>query len=254
MPFLNLLRIVVILLVQGSIDALAEEPSSGQAMQPAPGAAQEMLQKWIAQQMYFLADSRGVPRLFLRREAVKAGIISGSLPIKNEVVTLIASLSRAAGVPYELTLHNVNFAIVVDSPINDGDKPNPRLWKRVGLSEDMYNIVSEEGSWASGCGIYSFTNTTNGEVSLSITFADSKLEPAQIKDCVIEGTIRAFGLRLGRKVIMRSDDGYFQFVTLAKALGACERTIGIERLAAMNENEQKSKYVACAADLLKKSP
>jgi len=212
----------------------------------------EILQKWIAQDLHFFADGRGSPRLFLRRHPVRVAIALGAQPINEEVSSLIARLSEAAGVPYELTSKDVNLAITVDTPINDGDKPNPLLWKRVGLSETMYKIVSETGSWASGCGIYTFDNDPNGQVGLSITFADSKLEPELIKNCVIDGIIRAFGVRLKRKLILRSEDGYFQFIALVRALGVCDRTIGTERLASMSEDEQKSKYVNCAADLLGK--
>jgi hypothetical protein len=243
----------IAILIFGSFGARAEVQPSKQETSEASRAAKEILQEWIAQDMHFFVDRQGAAKLFLRRQPVKAALSLGSLPVKDEVVYLIDRLSRAAGVPYELTSREVNLAIVVDSPINEGDKPNPELWKRMGLSEAMYNIVSSEpGKWASGCGIYSFGNAANGEVGLSITVADSKLEPARLKDCVIDGTIRAFGLRSQRKLVLRSDDGYLQFVDLARAMSACERLIGSERLASMKENEQKSQYLECASDFLEK--
>jgi hypothetical protein len=118
--------------------------------------------------------------------------------IADEVRFLIDRLSNAVGVSFEMTSRNVNLAIVVDTPINEGDKPNPVLWKRVGLSEKMYDIVSESGSWDTGCGLYSFSSE-DGQVGLSITFADSKLEPGQLRNCLIEGAIRSFGLRARKK-------------------------------------------------------
>jgi hypothetical protein len=249
----NLIRAFALaVLVNCSFYAPGEGQSPKQDASSFTRIAREILQKWIAQDMHFFVDSNGASRLFLRRQPVRAAIALGAQPIKEEVNYLIARLSNAAGVPYEFTSSDVNIAIIVDTPINDGDKPNPLLWKRVGLSEARYKIVSEAGSWASGCGIYSFNNSQNGEVGLSITFADSKLEPARIKDCVIEGTIRAFGLRSHRKSTLLSDDGYIQFVALAKALSACERGIGVELLARMNESEQKLKYVECASELIEK--
>jgi hypothetical protein len=239
-------------LVNCSFYAPGEGQSPKQDASSFTRIAREILQKWIAQDMHFFVDNRGAARLSFRREAVRAGISVGSLTIKEEVEYLIARLSKAAGVSYELTSRDVNFAIVVDSPINDGDKPNPQLWKRVGLSEELYKIASEQGSWASGCGIYSFGNGETGQVALSIAFADSKLDPARIRDCVIDGTIRAFGLRAYHKSILLSEDGYIQFVALAKALSACERAIGVELLARMNESEQKLKYVECASELIEK--
>src|SRR5438477_6685507 len=116
----------------------------------------------------------------------------------------------------------------------------------------MYEIVAAEARWASGCGLYTFANRRGGEVPLSIVFADSKLEPAQIRSCVIEGVIRAFGLRAHRKLILRADDGYFQYIDLAKALSLCEKKIGIERLLSMSENDQKSNYAECAAKVMDK--
>jgi hypothetical protein len=142
--------------------------------------------------------------------------------------------------------------IVVDSPINVGNKINPALWKRVGLSEEMYSIVEETGNWASGCGSYSFRNDNTGQIGLSTVFADSKLDTPKMRDCLIDGVLKAFGPRAGRKLALISDDGYFQFVALVRALRRCEQSIGIDRLVALKESEQKSKYTDCAVDLLSK--
>jgi len=87
---------------------------------------------------------------------------------------------------------------------------------------------------------------------LSIVFADSNLEPAQVRNCVIEGVIRAFGLRTHRTQILRTDDGYLQYVALTKALSICEKRIGIERLLAMSESDQRATYAGCAAEVLDK--
>ncbi|WP_156434609.1 hypothetical protein [Bradyrhizobium lablabi] len=227
----------------------AEVPSSKDAAPEAPGGEVRALQRWFENDLHFFIDGRGSAKLFLRRQPVKAAILADPFPIKNEVTYLIAKLSDAAGVSHEITMRDVNLAIVVDSPINDGDKPDARLWRKVGLSEGMYQIVSAQGNWASGCGIYSFANK-DGQVSLSIVFADSKLGSAQVKDCVIEGVIRGFGLRESRKLVMRADDGYIQYITLAKAFTACEKKIGIERLFAMGEAEQRSKYIECVSEFL----
>jgi hypothetical protein len=252
MPCLNLLRIVVVVIsLHCSFGTQAEGQPPRQDTTDSVHVERAIFGKWVAENLYFFPDSRGRTNLFLRRQPVKAAILPASLQIKDEVSHLIAALSTAAGVSYELTSSDVNLAIVVDTPINKGDKPNPELWRRVGLSEEMYTIASEQGSWASGCGTYSFGNKETGQVGLSITFADSKLEPARIRDCVIDGTVRAFGLRSNRKSVLTADDGYFQFVALAKALTACEQKIGIERLVSMSEDAQRSKYSECASDLLK---
>ena len=140
----------------------------------------------------------------------------------------------------------------MQSPINDGDKPEIGLWKRGGLSQKMYEIVSAQANGSSGCGIYSFAVRGGSEVPLSIVFADSKLEAAQVRSCVIEGVIRAFGLRAHRTQVLRADDGYLQYVALAKALSVCEKRIGIDRLLAMSEHDQRISYAGCASIFLDK--
>ena len=211
------------------------------------------LQKWIERNIHFFKDSHGTARLFLRRDTVRFVLVPSSIPVREEITALIAELSKAAGVSYEGTSVDVNLAIVVDSPVNLGDKPNPALWKRVGLSEEMYRIIEESGSWASGCAGYSFGNANTGQVGLSIVFVDSKLDVPTMKDCLIDGVLRAYGVRSNRKFAVRSEeDGYYQFVALVKALRRCEQSIGIESLIALKESEQKSKYTDCAVDLLSK--
>ena len=69
---------------------------------------------------------------------------------------------------------------------------------------------------------------------------------------MIDGALRAFGVRSNRTGIISSEDGYFQFVHLVKALGVCDRSLGGAGITSNNENEQKSKYAECAADLLDK--
>jgi hypothetical protein len=109
-----------------------------------------------------------------------------------------------------------------------------------------------QAKWSSGCGIYSFAVRGGGEVPLSIVFADSKLEPGQVRNCIIEGVIRAFGLRARRTLILRADGGYIQYIALAKALNACEKRSGIDSLLAMNESDQRASYAGCAAESLDK--
>ncbi|MEH2533016.1 hypothetical protein V1277_000600 [Bradyrhizobium sp. AZCC 1588] len=210
------------------------------------------LQKWIERDLYFFRDPRGNAKLFLRREPVNVGLVGLTGTLKNEVSALIEDLSKAAGVAHQQTSANVNLAIVVDTPISVGDKPNPALWKRVGLDDQMYKIVSEAGPWASGCGVYSFGNAQTGQVGLSIVFADSKLDVQTMTDCVIDGTLRAFGVRSNRKLILRSDDGYLQFVAVVGALRECERSLGVDRMVSLTEGEQKSRYAKCAAGLVKR--
>jgi hypothetical protein len=208
------------------------------------------LQKWVEPDLHFFKDSRGTARLFLRRETVRFALVPSSIPMREELTGLVAELSKATGVAYEETSTDVNLAIVVDSPINIGDKINPAVWKRVGLSDEMYSIVEETGNWASGCGSYSFGNANTGQVGLSIVLVDSKLDVPLMRDCLIDGVLKAFGPRANRKIPLRSEDGYYQFVALARALRRCEQSIGFDRLIALNESEQKSKYAECAADLL----
>ena len=152
--------------------------------------AKDNLRKWIEFDLHFMPNEQGISKLLFRRQTVKVGMPADPFPIRDEISDLIAKLSDAVGVSHEMTKRDVNLAIVVDSPINEGDKPDMGLWKRVGLSQKMYEIVSAQSKWASGCGIYSFGIRGGGEVPLSIVFADSKLEPAQVRSCVIEGVIR----------------------------------------------------------------
>ena len=217
---------------------------------PASEVFRNNLQKWIERDLHFFKDKRGTTRLFLRRETVRFALVPSDIPMREEVTGLVAELSKAAGVAYEETSTDVNLAIVVASPINVGDKIDPTLWKRVGLSEEMYTIISETGNWASGCGWYSFGNANTGQVGLSIVLADSKLDVPLMRDCLIDGVLKAFGPRANRKFLIRSEDGYYQFVTLVRALGRCEQSIGVDHLVALKESEQKSKYTECAADLL----
>jgi len=114
----------------------------------------------------------------------------------------------------------------------------------------MYKIVSESGEWSTGRGVYSFGNAQTGQVGLSIVFADSKLDTQNMTDCVVEGTLRAFGVRSNRKLIIRSEDGYLQFVAVVAALRECERSLGVDYLTSLSEDAQKSKYVECAAGLV----
>ena len=69
-------------------------------------------------------------------------------------------------------------------------------------------------------------------------------------DCVVEGTLRAFGVRSNRKLIIRSEDGYLQFVAVVAALRECERSLSVDYLTSLSEDAQKSKYVECAAGLV----
>ena len=242
--------IAVVLVFSFVVRAEAQSPSERGA--EVHNIANDNLRKWIESDLHFFPNERGIPKLFLRRQSVKVGIPADPFPIKDEVSHLIAGLSDAVGVSYEISKRDVNLAIVVDSPISDGDKPDAGLWKRVGLSQSMYEIVSGQAEWSSGCGIYSFTKKGGGEVPLSIVFADSKLKPAQIRDCVIEGVIRAFGLRVHRTQVLRADDGYLQYIALAKALSVCEKKIGIEHLLSMSESDQRSNYSECASEILDK--
>ena len=208
------------------------------------------LQTWIERDLYFFRDPAGKARLFLRRQPVNVGLAGLPGTLKDEVGALLADLSKAAGVTYQQTSADVNLAIVVDSPIQVADKPNPALWKRVGLNDEMYKIVSEAGPWTSGCGVYSFGNAQTGQVGLSIVFVDSKLDAQTMTDCVIEGTLRAFGVRSNRKLVTRSEDGYLQFVAVVAALRECERALGADSLTSLSESEQKSRYSECAARLV----
>jgi hypothetical protein len=209
------------------------------------------VQSWIERDLYFFRDPAGKARLFLRRQPVNVGMIGLPGTLKDEVSALLADLSKAAGVAHQQTFDDVNLAIVVDSPIHVADKPSPTLWKRVGLDDEMYRIVTEAGPWTSGCGVYSFGNAQTGQVGLSILFVDSKLDDQAMTDCVIDGTLRAFGIRSNRKTIMRSEDGYMQYIAVVAALRDCEQTLSADRLASLSEGEQKSRYSECAADLVR---
>ena len=210
------------------------------------------LKTWIERDLYFFRDPMGKARLFLRRQPVNVALVGLSNKLKDEVSILIADLSKAAEVTHQQTSADVNLAIVVDTPIHIGDKPNPALWKRVGLDDEMYKIVSESGPWTSGCGVYSFGKAQTGQVGLSIVFADSKLDAQNMTDCVIDGTLRAFGVRSNRKLVIRSDDGYLQFVAVVAALRECERALGVDQLIILSEDEQRSRYAECAAGSVKR--
>jgi hypothetical protein len=216
------------------------------------------LRDWVEDQIYFFKDSKDSSRLFTRRTDVRAGVHLDDVGIQGEVKEVIALLSTASGLSHEFTRLNTNLIAVVGSPINLGDRPNPEfLRRRIGLPESGISIITQSTGWAEGCGIYSFTGSvesgTEGQVSLSLALADSRLPPEKIKDCLIDGIIRAFGMRAHSRTVLRSRDGYLQYAVLLAALRTCDQSLDkSDETNGTDEPKLRERYRTCAMEQLAK--
>jgi len=230
-----------------AILALFQGDSSGAADNEEISRA---LRSWIKQDIYFFKDRSGSHRLFVRREPVRAFIHSDIALTPEHVENALKLFAEAAELPLEITNRNPNIIVVVTSPINDGGKPNWKLFQRLGLPEIALNVVGETGSWASGCGIYTFSGPDE-TAALSLIFAEKGLPNRQLTDCLTEGTIRAFGVHSNAKTSVHSSDGYFYYLQLVAALRHCDKSIDAARNAS-DPGQLESRYVDCAAEHLLK--
>jgi hypothetical protein len=185
----------------------------------------EFLRQWIGKELSFLRTPKNDVRLFVRREGVRA-FVHSELPAATKLVrSALSHFSSAAGLSLEFSNTNPNFIAVVTSSINGGDKPNPDLFRRLGMPPSALQIASDSSGWKDGCGIYTFAATENAQVALSLAFAEKSLSEQRMSDCLTEGVIRAFGAHVNAPNIIHSLDGYFQYLLLVKTLKQCDRTI-----------------------------
>lgn len=208
----------------------------------------DTLRGWISKDIYFFKDRKHLPRLFIRRDPVRAFIYSDVPTAPEHVERAISHFADFSGVSFNITSTNPNLIAVITSPISEGNKPNQQLFRRLGLPDTAYDIVGETGGWSSGCGIYTFSGP-DGQAALSLIFAESKLPAPKLEDCLIEGVIRAFGLRTSASNTIRSADGYLYYLTLAKMLAACDRSIDRSR-DNLDQSAVEKNYIDCVAGFL----
>jgi len=79
--------------------------------------------------------------------------------------------------------------------------------------------------------------------------ADKNLSAGDLKDCVTDGIIRAFGFRTKRTSTVRSVDGYLQYLVLAKALRRCD---GEVRERPSDDASLRSTYTQCSKEIIKR--
>ncbi len=208
-----------------------------------------VLNAWIEDDLHFLQDvNNNRQKLAIRRRPVRAHIHSEDQSIADHIMLVVNLFSQAAGVPVEFTSLDPNLMAVVTSPINEGRKPNRDLLKRLGLPDSAADSLIANSDWGSGCGLYAYADL-QGEISLTLAVADKNLSASDLKDCVTEGVIRAFGLRTKRTSTVRSADGYFQYLILARALRYCDAEV---REGHQDIEILRPSYVRCAKEFIKK--
>lgn len=215
---------------------------------------EQQLALWIERQIHFFPDSNGGLKLFVRRAPIRAFVYSEKADQQDRAKQILGLFSKAAILSHEFTKVNPNIIAIVSSPIHDGEKPNRDLLQRIGLPEGAIEVLMRSSNWTNGCGIYSFTgdpsNRTDGEVTLSLVLADSRLQPTKISECVTEGIIRAFGMRVTLGNALNVDDGYFQYLLLASALRACDSKIVASSFPKGDNKSLKQAYINCAVEHL----
>ena len=217
-------------------------------------ALRSLLSVWIGSQIHFFTKANGAPSLFVRRAPVRGKVYSEIAGLEQNLQRKIELFSSAAGLSYKPTNVNPNIMAVVGSPINSGDSPNRAFLRHLGLPEQFIDIVARSTGWSNGCGIYSFTGNVaagmDGQVILSLALADARLPVDKIEDCMTEGIIRAFGVRINARTVIHERDGYFQYLQLVSALKTCDRQINFSTKRQVSLTALKALYVACASEQL----
>ena len=201
-----------------------------------------ILHDWIDANLHIFVDRDGNRKLFSRRGDLRAAVYSEIPNVDIEAKEILESFASAIGIKTEYTRQNPNILVYVTSSINLGDKPNPELLKKMGLSGPAYtkHIGKSEG-WSSGCGVYTFVSLKN-EPALSLAIADRSLGREKSLDCLVEGIIRAFGMRGHETKVIRRDEGYIQYLYLARAFKKCDSEITPNRA----ELEYRKALTLCA--------
>jgi hypothetical protein len=210
----------------------------------------EFLRQWIRNDLYSFSDAKGKSRLFVRRDPVRAFIYS-DVPLAKDILSEnISVFSEYSNLAVDFTNVNPNLIAVVTSPINDGDKPNWQIFRRLGMPDTALTVVGASASWASGCGMYTFAGE-QGQPALSLIFAEKSLPESSLRDCLVEGTIHAFGMRVAATTSVRSSDGYLYYLQLARALQVCDARLDSTR-AELDRAMLENKYLDCAVEQLKR--
>lgn len=219
------------------------------------GEAQENIDRvpreWIENDIHFIPTSDRRFRLALRREEVRAALLSEVPSAEADMKTAIGMFSDASELPLVYTHQRPNIVAVVTSPINDGDKPNIALLRKMRLPDKLIDQIMRTGRWPSGCGFF-FFHDASGSIELSLIFADKRLAPGDLKDCVTDGVMRAFGLRIERETVARVADGYLYYLLLAKVLRYCDHKPVVDPAEQLNVGDLKQRYADCALQLLGK--
>lgn len=242
---LSLASIAILLAANTPLGAFAQVATTQtQAAKPS-GATNSSLRAWIENDLTIFEDRNKTLKLFLRRAPVRFVLLPNHHPVADEAFQLAGTLAKGAGLSHEATTRDPNLVVIIDTPVNDGDKPNRVLWRNYGLPDDALKIVSERGGWSSGCGNYSFRDA-DGNISMSIILADSTFSEGVIRACVVEGIIASFGLRQGHKSMIRIEDGYLQYVLLVRALRTCDSKPEFQ--SSQEKDELKTRYTNCVLD------
>jgi len=244
---LHLASIAAMLAASAPFEAFAQVATpQTQAAKPS-GATNSSLKAWIENDLTIFEDRKKAFKLFFRRTPVRFALLPNHHPVADEAFQLAGTLAKGAGLSHEATTRDPNLVVIIDTPVNEGDKPNRELWRKYGLPDDALKIVSERGGWSSGCGNYSFRDA-DGNISMSVVLADSTFSEAVIRACVVEGTIASFGLRQGHKSMIRIEDGYLQYVLLVRALRTCDSKPEFQSSQSKEKDELKNRYTNCVLD------
>jgi hypothetical protein len=207
-----------------------------------------LLNAWIDDDLHFLWDVNNRPKLAIRRKGIRAHIYSEIPSVADDIRLAVGLFSQAAGVPFEFTSLDPNMIAIVTTPINEGSKPNRALLRRLNFPDSAVDQVVAGSDWSTGCGLFAFGDA-QGEIALSLAVADKNLSAGNLRDCISDGVVRAFGLRTKRTSVVRSADGYFQYLLLTKALRHCDGEIRdrYSEIATL-----KAAHSRCALEFMKK--
>jgi hypothetical protein len=213
-----------------------------------PELVEKPLRDWVTETIVVQAGPLGRPTAFIRRDAVRAYILSNDQSLVAEVQDTIANLAAAFGLQHEFTGTNPNLILLHARGVNDGDKPNRAALRALNLPEPAIDTMMETRGWSEGCGAYAFGNRTGG-ISSGIAAVDSSLSGEKLRSCVLNGLINVFGLRLKSKRSVVALDGYVQYLLLGNVLAACDKLIAPDDARTAGETEKL--YVNCAVKDLK---
>lgn len=221
---------------------------AGASVAAPPELLDKPLRDWITETVVVHAGPLAQPKAFIRRDAVRAYVLSNDQALVAEAQGTIANLATAFGLQHEFTGSNPNLILLHARGVNDGDKPNRAALRALNLPEPAIDMMMETTGWSEGCGAYAFS-TGGGSISLGIAAADSSLSGEKLRSCVLNGLVNVFGLRLKSKRSVVALDSYVQYLLLGNVIAACDKLIAPNEARQLSEAEVR--YVDCAVKELK---